>query len=77
MLFNIQKSGKIKGAALGILTGAGDIGNALGASVLGVVAEFFGYQALFLVSAAVVLFCTRHFYVSLAPNAIEAGANNC
>lgn len=58
-----------KGAALGILTGAGDIGNALGASVLGVVADFFGYNILFLTSAAVVLLCTWHFYVSL--NAVE------
>jgi MFS family permease len=55
-----------KGAALSILTGAGDVGNALGASVLGIVADIFGYQALFAASAVVVLLCTWHFYASLA-----------
>lgn len=54
-----------KGAALGILTGAGDIGNALGASFLGIVADLFGYSSLFFTSAAVVLLCTWHFYVLL------------
>lgn len=54
-----------KGAALSILTGAGDVGNALGASVLGVIADLFGYQALFAAAAGVVLICTWHFYSSL------------
>ena len=60
-----------KGAALSIITGAGDVGNALGASVLGVVAEFFGYRALFLASGAVVLLCTWYFYNSLKSAAAE------
>lgn len=65
-----------KGAALGILTGAGDIGNALGASVLGIVADLYGYRALFAAAAAVVMLCTWHFYVEIvAPirNAVVSG----
>lgn len=54
-----------KGTALGTLSTAGDVGNALGASVLGIVADVFGYRALFLVSTAVVLLCTYYFYVTL------------
>jgi predicted MFS family arabinose efflux permease len=63
-----------KGAALSILSGAGDVGNALGASVLGIVADIFGYRALFAVAAGVVLVCTWHFYVSLAAQDVEATA---
>lgn len=63
-----------KGAALSILSGAGDVGNALGASVLGIVADVFGYQALFAVAAGVVLVCTWHFYASLAAQDVEATA---
>lgn len=55
-----------KGAALSALSGAGDVGNALGASVLGVIADLFGYPALFAAAAALVLLCTWHFYTSLA-----------
>ncbi|KYZ78173.1 hypothetical protein AXX12_01105 [Anaerosporomusa subterranea] len=63
-----------KGAALSILSGAGDVGNALGASVLGIVADIFGYRALFAVATGVVLVCTWHFYASLAAQDVEATA---
>ena len=65
-----------KGAALSILTGAGDVGNALGASVLGVIADLFGYQALFGVATGVVLVCTWHFYSSLAAAGVRAKAES-
>ena len=55
----------VKGTALSILTAAGDVGNALGASVLGVVAEFMGFRWVFALSAVVVLLCARYFYVAL------------
>ena len=55
----------VKGTALSILTAAGDVGNALGASVLGVVAEFFGFRWVFALAAIVVLVCARYFYVAL------------
>ncbi|MDU4962095.1 MAG: MFS transporter [Sporomusaceae bacterium] len=61
-----------KGTALSIFTCAGDVGNALGASVLGVVADLFGYQALFAVSATVVLACTWHFYSALSDRSVKA-----
>lgn len=54
-----------KGAALSALSAAGDVGSALGAAVLGLVAEHFGYSALFYLSAGVVAICTYHFYVTL------------
>ena len=55
-----------RGAALSALSGAGDIGNALGASVLGVVADLFGYRALFASAAVLVILCTWYFYTALA-----------
>lgn len=54
-----------KGAALSALSAAGDVGSALGASVLGLVAEHFGYSALFYLSFIVVVICTYHFYTTL------------
>lgn len=64
-----------KGTALSILSAAGDVGNALAASVLGVIAEFFGYSALFFAATVVVLVCTYHFYVSLVRNAPQPGGS--
>lgn len=55
----------IKGTGLAILTASGDIGHALGAAILGVVAEYFGFRCVFIVSALVVLICARYFYVTL------------
>ena len=55
-----------KGMALGILTGAGDVGNAVGAAVLGAVADAFGYSVLFYAATAVVLLCGRYFQVMQA-----------
>ncbi len=54
-----------KGSALSILSGAGDIGNALGASVLGVVAQVFGFAAVFAAAAAVILACALYFHTAL------------
>jgi MFS family permease len=54
-----------KGSALSILSGAGDIGNALGASVLGVVAQTFGFAAVFSAAAAVILVCALYFHLAL------------
>ena len=54
-----------KGTGLSILTAAGDVGNALGAAVLGVVAERFGFRWVFISAALVVVFCVRYFYVTL------------
>ncbi len=54
-----------RGSALSILSGAGDIGNALGASVLGVVAQTLGFTAVFAAAAAVVFVCTGYFYTAL------------
>ena len=55
----------IKGTALSILTAAGDVGNALGAAMLGIVAEWFGFRWVFASAALVVLLCARYFYVTL------------
>ena len=54
-----------KGTGLSILTAAGDVGNALGAAILGLVAEWFGFRWVFVLSAVIVLFCARYFYVTL------------
>lgn len=51
-----------RGTALSILIASGDVGFALGASVLGGVADFLGYQVLFIVSTFVVLVCTCYYY---------------
>lgn len=64
----------VKGTALSILTAAGDIGNALGASVFGIVAEILGFRWVFALSALIVLGCTRYFYVALILN--PANENN-
>ena len=55
----------VKGTALSILTAAGDVGNALGAAMLGIVAEWFGFRWVFAAAAVVVLLCARYFYVTL------------
>ena len=57
----------VKGTGLSILTAAGDVGNALGAALLGIVAELFGFRWVFLSSALVVTLCARYFYVALLP----------
>jgi MFS family permease len=54
-----------KGSALSILSGAGDIGNALGASVLGVVAHTLGFTAVFSSAGAVILVSTLYFHLAL------------
>ena len=58
----------VKGTSLSILTAAGDVGNALGASVFGVVAEMLGFRWVFALSTLIVLSCTRYFYVALVVN---------
>ncbi|MDR7865728.1 MAG: MFS transporter [Sporomusaceae bacterium] len=58
-----------KGSALSILSGAGDVGNALGASVLGVVAQAFGFTAVFTAAAAVILVCALYFHLALRAHA--------
>ena len=55
----------VKGTGLSILTASGDVGNALGAAILGLVAEWFGFRWVFIFSALVVLICARYFYVTL------------
>ena len=62
----------IKGTALSILTAAGDVGNALGAAILGIVAEFFGFRWVFVSAALVVLLCARYFYVTLVSKPTSA-----
>jgi len=54
-----------KGTALSILSGAGDIGNALGASVLGIVAQTMGFTAVFSAAALVIVLCTYYFQRAL------------
>jgi MFS family permease len=62
-----------KGTGLSILTAAGDVGNALGAAILGMIAEWFGFRWVFVFSAIIVLLCARYFYVTLRnePNCIS------
>ncbi|EAX47662.1 hypothetical protein TcarDRAFT_1084 [Thermosinus carboxydivorans Nor1] len=48
-----------------MLSAAGDIGVAVGSSVLGMVAEWFGYKVLFAAATMVVLVCTYYFYIAL------------
>lgn len=55
-----------KGTALGILSAAGDVGTALGASVLGVIAQMYGYRIIFLAATLVVLVCVYYFNKALA-----------
>ncbi len=62
-------SPSIKGTGLSILTASGDVGNALGAAILGIVAEQFGFRWVFILSALVVLICARYFYVTLVVHA--------
>ncbi|HWR29352.1 MAG TPA: MFS transporter, partial [Negativicutes bacterium] len=65
-VYVIQRiSPAIKGTGLSILTAAGDVGNALGAAILGLVAEWLGFRWVFVGSAIVVLICARYFYVTL------------
>ena len=51
-----------KGTALSILSGAGDVGNALGASVLGIVAQTLGFTWVFMGAALVILWCVHYFH---------------
>lgn len=54
-----------KGTGLSILSASGDIGSALGAAVLGVIAEYYGFSALFISSTVIVIVCTYYFYTVL------------
>jgi len=63
-----------KGTGLSILTAAGDVGNALGAAVLGVVAEVLGFRWVFVSASLVVLFCVRYFYVTLVSKPARAAS---
>ncbi|MBU2699681.1 putative MFS family arabinose efflux permease [Sporomusaceae bacterium BoRhaA] len=51
-----------RGTALGILIAAGDIGNACSTAILGGVAEHFGYFALFLTTAFILVLGVYGFY---------------
>ena len=71
-VYVIQRiSPAIKGTGLSILTAAGDVGNALGAAILGMVAEWLGFRWVFIFSAIVVLVCARFFYVTLVTNPVR------
>ncbi len=61
-----------KGTALGILSAAGDVGTALGASVLGFIAQMYGYRVIFLAATLVVLLCVYYFSKALAHSADRA-----
>ncbi|MDF2634042.1 MAG: major facilitator superfamily 1 [Pelosinus sp.] len=54
-----------RGTALGIMIAAGDIGNALSTAILGGVAEYLGYAALFSTTALLLAVCTYYFYAIL------------
>ncbi len=54
-----------RGTALGIMIAAGDIGNALSTAILGGVAEYLGYSALFSTTALLLAVCTYYFYAIL------------
>lgn len=66
----------VKGTALSILTAAGDVGNALGASFLGIIAELFGFRWVFALSSLIVLGCTRYFYRTLVLKPVQDEANS-
>jgi predicted MFS family arabinose efflux permease len=46
-----------RGTSLGIMTGAGDIAIALSVSILGAIAQHFGYFYLFLTTSVVLAVC--------------------
>jgi MFS family permease len=54
-----------RGTALGIMIAAGDIGNALSTAILGGVAEYLGYAALFSATALLLALCTYYFYITI------------
>ncbi|MGL5513518.1 MAG: MFS transporter [Sporomusa sp.] len=54
-----------KGSALSVISAAGDVGNALGASVLGIVAETMGYSVLFTGATVIILLSGYYFYKTL------------
>ncbi len=54
-----------KGSALSVIAAAGDVGNALGASVLGVVAEIMGFSVLFAGATVIILLSGYYFYRAL------------
>ena len=64
----------VKGTGLSILTASGDVGNALGASILGLVAEWFGFRWVFILSALVVLICAHYFYDTLVTRPVREQA---
>lgn len=57
-----------RGTALGIMIAAGDIGNALSTAILGGVAEYLGYAALFSATALLLALCTYYFYATIKIN---------
>lgn len=63
-----------KGTALSILAGAGDIGNALGASALGIVAQTMGFTAVFSAAAFVILLSVYYFQTALPSAKISSSS---
>lgn len=61
-----------RGTALGILIASGDIGNALSTAILGGVAEYLGYIALFFTTALILALCTCCFHSMIAQEATVA-----
>lgn len=51
-----------RGTSLGILIASGDIANALSISILGGIAEYFGYFYLFLAVSAILAICMYILY---------------
>ncbi len=54
-----------KGAALSVIAAAGDVGYALGSSVLGFVAETMGFSTLFISTTVIILLSGYYFYKAL------------
>lgn len=62
VLFLVSRTSKEnRGTSLSILTAAGDVGNALSTTILGGIAEHFGYPSLFGTTAVIILICTYAF----------------
>ena len=64
MAYVLERAGSSDGTAVGTFRALSDLGVALGPTISGLLLPFFGYRAMFLVLAAILLFslCFLHLY---------------
>ena len=63
--YNLDLAGSSRGASIGLLSAAGDLGMVLGPTMMGIVLRFTSFSAMFLCVALIGLINFSYFYFSV------------